>query len=214
MSQAQPTFEDVWRLFQEGERRLRETERLMKESRQETERQFQETARQFQETERQFQETERQFQDTDQRLKQLSKNLGDLGNRLGEFVEHQVAPAVVRLFREKGIEVHSFHPQMSTKRNGEALEIDLLVVNDGDAVLVECKRKLAYEHIDAHLARLEKFKRIMPLYKGHRVMGAVAGMVVSDDVAAAAIDKGLYVLCQNGDQIEVRNLPTFSPAIW
>ncbi|MBK1736181.1 DUF3782 domain-containing protein [Halorhodospira abdelmalekii] len=211
MSQAQPTLEDVWRLFQESDR-------LMKESRQEADRRFRETERLMkesrEETERQFQETERQFQETDRILKQLSKNLGDLGNRLGEFVEHQVAPAVVRLFREKGIEVHSVHPQVSTKRDGEALEIDLLVVNDGDAVLVECKSKLAYEHIDAHLARLEKFKRVMPLYKGHRVMGAVAGMVVSDDVAAAAIDKGLYVLCQNGDQIEVRNLPTFSPAIW
>jgi hypothetical protein len=42
----------------------------------------------------------------------------------------------------------------------------------------------------------------------------VAGMVVSEAVAEEAMAKGLYVLCQNGDQIEVRNPPSFTPAIW
>lgn len=104
----------------------------------------------------------------------LSKSLDELGNRLGEFVEHLVAPAVVRLFRAPGIEVHAVYSSVSAKRDGEALEIDLLVVNDGALVGVECKSKLVEEHIDRHLARLEKLKRVLPLYKNHRIMGAVA----------------------------------------
>lgn len=232
MTLANPTLEDVWRLFQETDRKFQETDRKF----QETERQFQETDRRFQETERlikaasqetdrRFQETERlmkaasqetdrRFQDTERLVKQVSKNLGELGNRLGEFVEHLVAPAVVRLFRAQGIEVHAVYPGVSAKRNGEALEIDLLVVNDGALVAVECKSKLTVEHVEAHAARLEKLKRVLPLYKDHRVMGAVAGMVVSDSVAEYAMARGFYVLCQNGEQVEVRNSDGFTPAIW
>ena len=211
MSLANPTLEDVWRLFAE-------TDRLIKERSQETERQFQETERRFQETERFMKEsrreTDRQFQETYRIVKQVSKNLGELGNRLGEFVEHLVAPAVVRLFRAQGIEVHAVYPGVSAKRNGEALEIDLLVVNDGALVGVECKSKLTVEQVDAHVARLEKLKRVLPLYKHHRVMGAVAGMVVTETVAEYAMAQGLYVLCQNGEQVEVRNPAEFAPAVW
>jgi hypothetical protein len=211
MTLANPTLEDVWRLFQETDRRFQETERLMKEASQETERLMKEAA---QETDHRFQETDRRFQETDRLVKQLSKNLGELGNRLGEFVEHLVAPAVVRLFRAQGIEVHVVYPGVSAKRNGEALEIDLLVVNDGALVAVECKSKLSTDHVDQHLTRLAKLKRVLPLYQDHRLMGAVAGMVVPEAVAEYAIAHGLYVLCQNGEQIEVRNPDGFAPMIW
>jgi hypothetical protein len=200
MSLSNPTLEDVWRMFQE-------TDRLLKESAQETE-------RRFQETERRFQETDRRFQETDRLVRQMSKNLGELGNRLGEFVEHLVAPAAVRLFRDQGIEVHAVYPGVTANRDGEGLEVDLLVVNDGALVAVECKSKLTQDHVDAHLARLEKLKRVLPLYKDHRVMGAVAGMVVAETVAGYAMAQGLYVLCQNGEQVEVRNPAGFSPTIW
>ena len=63
MSQTNPTLDDVWRLFQETDRKFQETERLMKESALETERFMKESA----------QETNRKFQETDQKLKQLEK---------------------------------------------------------------------------------------------------------------------------------------------
>ena len=107
-----PTFEEVWRMFQE-------------------------TDKKFQATEKQFQETDKKIQETDRIIKNLSKQLGELGNRLGEFVEHMVAPAVVRLFQEQGLEVHECSSNVTSKRNGEALEIDLLVINDGVLVAVE-----------------------------------------------------------------------------
>ena len=175
MTQTNPTLDDVWRLFQETDRKFQKTERL---------------------------------------VKQLSQNLGDIGNRLGEFVEHGVAPAVVRLFRQQGIDVHVVYPGVSAKRNGVALEIDLLVVNDGALVAVECKSKLVEAHIDAHLERLGKLKRVLPIYKDHQVMGAVAGMVVEEKVAQYALACGLYVLCQNGEQIDLHNPPGFEPAVW
>ncbi len=79
-----------------------------------------------------------------------------------------VLPAVVRLFQARGMEVHEVYPGVEAKRGGEAKEIDLLVVNDGTLVAVECKSKLTEEHVDEHLQRMEKLKRLLPLYKNTR----------------------------------------------
>jgi hypothetical protein len=206
-----PTFDDVWRMFQETERRSQETERMF----QETERRFQESDRRFQETERLFKERDAQSRaKTDLILSQLSKQLGELGNRLGEFVEHMVAPAVIRLFQAEGIEVHEVYPEAASHRDGEGIEIDLLVVNDGTLIAVECKSKLTQEHVDDHLQRMQKLKRLFPLYKNHQALGAVAAMVMSDSVKNYAQKQGLYVLCQNGESVEIGNSPTFKPKVW
>ena len=159
-------------------------------------------------------ETDRQMKETDRMIKAMSKQLGDLGNRLGEFVEHAVAPTVVQLFQAQGIEVHEVHPNAWSKRHGEGIEIDLLVVNDGALVAVECKSKLTQSDVDEHLARMEKLKRLFPLYKNHRALGAVAAMVMSDGVRAYAQEHGLYVLCQSGDNVIVGNSEGFTPKAW
>jgi hypothetical protein len=201
------TADDVWRLlgelaeaqketerrFQAGEQRLQETERLLKE---------------------QSQETEHRFQETDRLIQQVSQQIGKLGNRLGEFVEWQVRPAAVRVFQERGIAVHELYADISIQREGEGLEIDLLVINSNEAVVVEVKSKLTQADVDEHLKRLSKFKRLMPRYQDVRAMGAVAGMVVPEDVARYAYRRGLFVLAQSGDSVVILNDATFEPTAW
>jgi len=230
LEQPAPSFADVWRMFQETDRQLKETALQMKERAAETDRQMKERAaetdRQMKEraaeTDRQMKERAAEFErvmkersaETATVIKNLSKRLGDIGNRLGEFVEHMVSPAVVRLFQARGIEVHEVYPGVEAKRGGEAIEIDLLVVNDGTLVAVECKSKLTEEHVDEHLNRMEKLKRLLPLYKSHQALGAVAAMVMSDAVKNYALQHGFFVLRQNGDSIEIGNPEGFSPTVW
>jgi hypothetical protein len=191
------TSEDVWRLLGELAEAQKATERLLKE---------------------QSQEADRRFQETDRLLKrqnqQLNEQLGKLGNRLGEFVEWQVRPAVVRLFQSRGIAVHEFYGDVSVRRGQEGIEIDLLVVNTTEAVLVEVKSKLTQADVDTHLERLGKFKRLMPRYGDVRAMGAVAAMVVPDEVARYAYRQGLFVLAQSGDSVVILNNAQFQPQSW
>jgi len=201
VEQSPPTFQDVWRMFQETSLSFKKTERLMKEHAAEIERLMNERAS----------ETHRQMLECVAETERIINNLGD---RMGEFVEHMVAPAVVRLFQAEGIEAYSIHPGFETKRNGEAIEVDLLVVTDGTLLVVECKSKLTLEHVDEHLRRMEKFKRLQPLYKNYQAMGAVAAMVISDGVKDYAHSQGLYVLRQNGDSIEVSRPTGFLPKCW
>ncbi|MEI6333561.1 MAG: DUF3782 domain-containing protein [Methylococcaceae bacterium] len=147
-------------------------------------------------------------------VKEVNKNIGRLTNRLGEFVEEAVRPSAVRLFRERGIDIHEVQQNVSAKRDGEALEIDLLVVNNEDVVVIECKSNLSIDDVNEQLERLEKVKRLLPRYKDCRILGAVAGMVIPDNVATYAIRKGLYVIGQNGEHLELRNDISFAAKVW
>ncbi len=152
--------------------------------------------------------------ETDREIKAVSASVGRLSNRLGQFVEEAVRPSAVRLFSQRGIDVHEVYQNVTAKREGESLEIDLLVVNNQDAVAIECKSNLSVDDVNEHLMRLEKIKRLMPTYSGKWISGAVAGMVIPENVATYAIRKGLYVIGQNGDHLELQNVAGFVAKIW
>jgi hypothetical protein len=147
-------------------------------------------------------------------VKEVNKSIGRLTNRLGEFVEEAVRPAAVKLFRERGIDVHEVQQNVSAKRDGEGLEIDLLVVNDKDVVVIECKSNLSIDDVNEHLNRLEKVKRLLPRYGDCHILGAVAGMVIPENVAVFAIRKGLFVIGQNGEHLELKNEVSFTAKVW
>lgn len=196
MASAQPTFDDVWRLFQETRLSIHET-RLS-----------------IQELAAQSKETDRKFQDTDRKIKEMTANIGRLGNKLGDFVEEMVRPAAVRLFRERGIDVHEVHRNVVSQRDNDAIEVDLLVVNDTDVVAIECKSTLSQDDVNEHLERLAKLKKLLPGYAGKRVMGAVTAMVLPDNVAAYAYRRGLFVIAQTGEHMAIRNDEKLSPSVW
>ncbi len=151
---------------------------------------------------------------TDRKIKEVTTAIGRLGNRLGEFVEEMVRPAVVRLFQNRGIAVHQVFQRVYAERDGDAMEIDLLVVNSADAILIEVKSELKVDDVREHISRLSRFKKLCPQYAGFRVMGAVAGMVVPDDAARFAYRQGLFVLAQSGESVTLRNDANFQPSVW
>jgi hypothetical protein len=226
-------FQQTDRRFQETERRFQETERILREQSLETDRRFQETDRilkeqsletdrilkeQSLETDRilkeQSLETDRRFRETDRQIKQVNQQIGKLGNRLGEFVEWQVRPCAVSLFQERGVDVHELQSDVSVKRADGGLEIDLLVVNETEVVLVEVKSKLTQRDVDEHWERLEKFKKLMPRYQNMKALGAVAAMIVTEEVANYAYSKGFFVLAPWGESMIILNSAEFQPRVW
>ena len=215
------TYEDILALFQETDRKFQETDRKF----QETDRMFQDTDRKFQDTDRKFKDTDRKFKDTDrkfqetervlrEKLDRVTNAIGKLGNRLGDFIEEAVRPAAVRLFRERGIEVHEVHQQVSASRGGEGIEVDLLVINDEDAIAIECKSLLSVDDVKEHRERLARLKRLLPAYAGKRMLGAVAAMVIPEEVALYAMRQGFFVIGQSGEHLVIRNDPAFQPKAW
>ncbi|CCI03779.1 DUF3782 domain-containing protein [Microcystis aeruginosa] len=211
------TIEDIREILKElaqSQQELSQSQQELSQSQQELSQAQKELSQAQKETDKQIKETDKQIKETDKQINRVSQQIGELGNRLGEFVEWQVRPAVVRLFQERGIDVHEFHPGISVKRDNEGLEIDLLVVNDTDAILVEVKSKLTQRDVDEHLQRLAKFKRLMPRFRDVKALGAVAAMVVPDEVASYACRQGLFVLVQSGENVIILNDAEFTPRVW
>jgi Holliday junction resolvase-like predicted endonuclease len=149
-----------------------------------------------------------------ERFDNLSRRFDDLGSRLDEFVESMVEPALVELYRARGLDVSEVHRRVTSRRSGERIEIDLLVVDGDTAVAVECKSRLTKEEVERHVERMNKFKRLLPKYADMQIHGAVAGMVVDEDAVEAAQAAGLWVLAQSGETVALKNAPDFTPRVW
>jgi hypothetical protein len=179
-----PTLEEIWRLFRE--------------------------------TDRKFQETDQRIKETDRQIKAMSKKIGELGNRLGEFVEAFVEPSIVRLFQERGVDITAVMRDVKAKnpKLNLAMEIDLFAINGDSCVLVEVKSNLSIDDVNEHLERMEKFKTLFPVYKDYKVLGAITGMVIPENVAKYAYKKGFFVIAQKGDSAVILNDNKFQPSIW
>ncbi|MBF0141259.1 MAG: DUF3782 domain-containing protein [Magnetococcales bacterium] len=215
MSQA-VTFDDVWKMFQETDRKFQEMVREDRERRAELDRRAQETDRKFQETDQQIKEVSAQMRETDRKVKEVSQQVGNLGSRWGEFVEGIVAPACETLFAERGIPAHRVSPRVKaiSLDGSRRMEIDLLVNNTDSVVLVEVKSRLTAEDVRDHLKRVREFKEFYEGEGGARVIGAVAGILIDKDVDKFAMNEGLFVIVQSGDSVKLANDGKFVPRTW
>jgi hypothetical protein len=204
-----PSFEDVWRLFQETDRKFQETDRK-----------FQETDRKFQETDRKLQETDRLLKESiaesKQRSKELDKKMGRLSNRIGDFVEEILRPGIAKLFQQRGIPIYEVHGDVSKNdiTLNMGMQIDLFIVNTDSCALIEVKSKLSHDDVTDHVDRMNKFKTLFPKYSDMKVYGAVAAMVVPDEVARHAYRKGFFVIAQSGENVIFLNDNDFKPKAW
>lgn len=171
---------------------------------------FKETRELFRETAKHMRETDRRVEATDRKIKEVGHIVGSLGNRLGEFVENLVAPAAVRLFQERGIEVHQLFPNARAQRGSEGIEEDLLAVIGNELVATECKSKLTPENVHKHVAPGKNPPYVSPVGESpHLGRGGQHGF---DQTAARyAEEKGLFVIAPSGDSVEIRNSRDFLP---
>ncbi len=210
------TLDEVWALFKETDLQIKETDRIVKENARAAEQRHREAEQRFQEIVLQMKENSAKF---DQQLanseKSLRSQIGDVTKRLGEFVEGMIEPAAVRLFQERGLDVHRVIPNLKIKdKNFGGIEIDLFVSNNDSCVLIEVKSNLSIDDVNEHLERMEKFKLLFPEYAHKKTYGAVAGMVIADNVAKYAYKKGFFVIGQQGDSAIILNDGKFQPFSW
>ena len=235
------TIEDIYQLFrtsaEEFDRRLRESERRLEEARLENERRAEEARL---ENERRAEEARLESQrraeearleneqyraetarilaeaklESDRTIAELKRIVNSLTTRWGRFVEELVQPAVLRLFQEKGIDIKEIYPRARVKRQGIAMEIDVLAVDDTDVVLVEFKSRLSKDDVDEFLEKLTRFKIAFPHYKNYQAYGAVAGIEIDEGIDRYAYNKGLFVIKPSGDTVEIINDENFRPRTW
>ncbi|MDR0706907.1 MAG: hypothetical protein LBF60_03390 [Treponema sp.] len=200
------TFEEVWAMFQENERRMRETERFLKELDAETDRQMQETARRMQETDRQMQETDRQMQETARRMKETDQKIGKLTGRLGDVIEHLMSPKLHEKFKALNFVFSRTSRNVEIRDHNQRglAEVDALLENGEYVMAVEVKTRLTTEDVNDHLRRMEVLRRVADERDDRRkYLGAVAGAVVDKNVADYALKNGFYVIVPSGETVDI-----------
>ena len=173
------------------------------------------------EADRRFAESDRRAAEAEQRLAraeaiaaQANQAVNSLSSRWGRFVENLVAPAVLHLFQERGIEVQEIYQRVRSARDAINLEVDILAVDDDVAVIVEIKSRLTQTDIRQILNTLSQFKTAFPHYANYQIYGAVAAIEIDRDVDSYAYNQGLFVIVQAGESVEISNSPNFIARTW
>jgi hypothetical protein len=217
------TFEKVWAMFQESDRKMQklndETARQMRE----TDQKIKDVAQQIRETAQQMRETDRKMreinEETARHLKKTDQQIGKLGNRFGELAEHLVAPNIVQKFNALGFHFNDISAGLREiildKSRQIAAEFDILLENGESSVAVEVKSKPSERDVEEHVRRLEILRRHKDtLGDKRKIYGALAGAIMPDNVKAAALRAGLYVITQTGDTVKIDVPEGFIPKAW
>ena len=180
------TFEKVWATIQELTESQKETDRMQKENARE--------------------------------IKEYNKRFGEFTRRFGEVIEYMVAPNLQDKFEEMGLEFGeaSPHKKFKDKTHNIRFEVDVFLENQHTAMPVETKVKPSIEDINDHVKRLEKMRKYADLRGDKRkFFGAIAGVVIDDDIKEYAFKTGLYVVVPSGETFDIF-IPEgdYSPREW
>ena len=192
MYEEAPNADTIWAILQRTARLQEENSQGLKEMRE-----------QSKETDKRMKESERRMEESSKRL---DKQLGKLGNRLGEMVEYMVVPNLVEKFRELGFEFEITHrdTEIVNREYNIFTEVDVFLENGGQVMAVEIKNKLQTKDIDEHLERMEKLRFLADIRGDKRkYLGAIAGMVFSENEKAYTLKNGLYVIEPSGDTFTI-----------
>ena len=213
MSTAQPTYDDILRLFQETDRQLKETALLLREKSLETDRKFQETEHLLRERSL---ETDRKFQETNLQLKDLGKQIGGSAYKFGSFTEGLALPSMEAILQQRfGMTV--VLPRVRAKQQGEHLEIDVLAYANGEvnrAFLVEVKSHPREEAITQLKTTLSRFRDFFPEHRDKQLYGILAAVDWPPALKAQAIAEGLYVARIHDDVFDLEVEQDFQPRVF
>jgi hypothetical protein len=195
-----PTFEKVWQMFRETDKKFQETDRLIKE------------------TGKQLKETDKQLQETGKQLKETHRAIDRLSSRQGELIEHIVLPNIIEKFNALGYVFTRAGPSVDivTSQGRSLTEVDIVLENGDYVLAVEVKTKPKVEDVQEHVTRMEILRRYADEHQDTRkYLGAVAGAIMSDQVRGYALKTGFYVLEQSGDTVKLASPPeSWQPRTW
>ena len=196
ITQADPTPatpEGIWKILDRVAKRQAETDRLMD--------------RLTKENEQRMKETDRQMKETDRRLRRAE----DLfTSQWGRLVESLVEGDLLRLLRERGVEVEAVSSRLRLECGRNEREVDLLATNGEEAVAVEVKTTLRPPDVDRFLGLLAH-PPLLRHVRGRRLFGAVAYLRAHEGTARYAERKGLFVIRATGSSASIVNPPEFRP---
>jgi hypothetical protein len=216
------TFEKVWAIMdrqaEEADKRLKELERVMKENDRLLTEQMKETDRAMKETDKKLETLTQNVNKVTQNVNKVTQNVGKLSNTLGTLVETLVAARLWEKFKIYGLERAYQRVPIYDENKRTVSEIDILLSNTDCAMAVEVKVNPDKGDVDWHIKRMEFIQKYPPAeiaINNKRVMGAMAGGLVTPAVADYAHERGFFVIELTGESAQLVDAPAgFKPKEW
>jgi hypothetical protein len=197
------SIQEVWALFKETDKKFEETDEK-----------FKETDERFKETDDKIERMAKTVEEVGRYVKEVSRNVGDLTSKWGKFVEGLVAPGAVRMFKEREIDVKWTSTRNKVQKDGQEMEIDIILEDDEYVVAIEVRSTLKVEDVNEHVEKLIRFHEFFPRFKEQKLIGAVAGVVIEEEADKYAYRKDLFVITQTGETVKILNDKKFKPKLW
>ena len=207
------TFEKVWAALMESRERqaeagrqqekafaeIRESRAEMRESRAETDKWLKAT-----------------LADMNRVVANVTHQMGDMHNSVGRITEAMFAAKLWKKFDGIYNFTHGGPDKYWNDKKNRLAQVDMFLENGDYAMVVEVKTTLRTDSVDKHLERIGMVRQYMNERGDKRkLVGAVAGAVVPDEVCRYAQKHGLYVLTQSEDTVTLAASPRgFKAAEW
>lgn len=163
-----------------------------------------------------FQEIGEKQKETDRIVKENAVEIGRLSKRMGDVVEYMVVPNLREKFKDFGFNFSksSQKSEIIDEDNDISFEIDVFLENYSKAMLTEVKTTPATEDVKDHVKRLQKMRKYADLHGDKRIfLGAVAGVVITNNVRKYILKQGFFVIEPSGEGFNITP-PKGKPKEW
>jgi hypothetical protein len=157
--------------------------------------------------------------------KRLDRELAKHGDRIGDLICAMIEAGLYRLFKKRGYEFTGgakrgweFGTDVGNSESKDPNrihgEVDFYLENPEVSILVEVKTKASQQDVMTHIERLEKFRKVCDVKKMERkVLGAIGGGIIPEEVEQFALKQGMFVIKQSGERVKLLE-PEGGPKVW
>jgi hypothetical protein len=204
-----PTLEEYWAAHKKSQKEWEERHKKWEE----------EHKRSREEWERRQKKAEKEMAALRRTLAEVDKQIGGLGNSIGGLVETLIAAKLWKKFRGtpySRLQRAYRRVPIYDENNHVRTDIDILLSDSDLCMAVEVKREPDRDDVDGHIKRMGLMRRYPPAETvGKKLIGAIAGGFVQDNVRDYAHSTGFFVFELTGETVTLAKPPEgFTPKEW
>jgi hypothetical protein len=190
------SWDEIRQMIRETSIQMKETDRLIKE----TDQLIKETGLQMKETDRQMKESDLKFEKMREELRELSTRFT---SQSGHIIEGLMEPSAIKIFQDRGYDINRCWKNFKkyNKSVGRKLEVDLLLLDDEIAIIVEVKINCTCKDVDHFTEQMRHFKEVCPEYANKKILLAMAAINYERDSDNYAKELGLFVIRVSNNNI-------------
>jgi hypothetical protein len=157
------------------------------------------------ETDTQIKELSVSQKETGRKLDKVAKMIGGIGKNQGDITEDFFYNSLIKDNHLGQLSFDDITKNMQKHRGKIQEEYDLFLTNGEAVAIIEVKYKAHLNDIEKLNRKFNHFKQLFPLYKEHKLYGAMASFCFNQETKQELLQQGYFVLERRGDLISTES---------